>query len=61
MKLVGIATLITVLVHAQTSELKFGDYATNWDQLCSNHADVFPIECEVSYPNYFDIFECTVI
>ena len=61
MKLVGIATLITFLVHAQTSEFNFGDYATDWDQLCSNHADIFPFECEVSNLIYFNISECPVI
>ena len=61
MKLIGTATLVTVLVLAQNPELKVGDYAKNWDELCSNYADVFPTECEVSNPNYFNIFVCPVI
>ena len=61
MKLVRIVTLITVLANAQTSEFNFGDYATNWDELCSNYADIFPSECEVRNPNYFYIFELLVI
>ena len=61
MNLIGTATLVIVLVLAQNPELKVGDYATNWDELCSNYANVFPSECEVRNPNYFYIFELLVI
>ena len=48
MKNIVIGLSLSIYALAQNSDIQMQELATNWDQLCSDYADLYPLYCAVS-------------